>query len=101
MATGLTKDGLLAVFPGMKTNDVVAVLGKPLYVENDAWIFSEPGVCGQGLEVYVLIQSNQVRSVGVENHDLGIYWWREKERGPTIMDEILLNRLPGTNRNGS
>jgi hypothetical protein len=90
-ASGLSREGLLSLRPGMTTNQVTRAIGEPLRRRTEPgrnqviWIYSEPGFCLEGLEVYVLMQGGNVYSVHIEHFDLGVFLCDE-HACPRILD---------------
>lgn len=98
IASGLSREGLLSLRPGMTTNQVTRAVGEPLQRRAEPgrnqviWIYGEPGFCLEGLEVYVLMQEGKVDSVHIEHFDLGVYLCDE-HACPRVLDNDKLEKL--------
>ena len=90
---GVTREGLLAVHPGMPSGELVTLIGEPILKRSDVWIYGMPGIRGNGLEIYVGMSNGRVSEIGVEDHDLGVYAYRENMK-PELWKPNLLNQLP-------
>jgi len=88
---GVSRDGVLAVRPGMTKEQVVALLGQPICRRSEGsegllsgvspgggkelWVYGQPSpVVGGGFEIYVHMAGNRMMSIAVERFDLGVYY---------------------------
>lgn len=94
IGASVTKDGLLALRPGMTEDQVVALIGAPICEhtsrigarsgvpgqDSALWLYARPSpVFGGGFEIYVRLKAGRLTSVGVEEFDLGIYGCDESQ----------------------
>lgn len=111
LGRGVTKEGLLALRPGMAEKEVLALLGSPLCEGKDygpaqegqkypwlgtwTWTYGKPSplLLGAGLEIYLKMKDGVLASVYVEHYDLGVYKCDIREC-PKIWKPWLLDRLP-------
>jgi hypothetical protein len=112
LAKGVTRAGLLALRPGMSENEIVKLIGEPLYKRRMfgahpigqksqwtgewAWIYGEQGLFGfyGGLEISVGIEHGRLVSAGAERYDLGV-WWCKPRQCPVVWDQDALAELRG------
>lgn len=93
IAEGITKEGLLAIHPGMAGEVVVALVGEPISKKDGTWIYGKPSILDNGLEIFINMSNSRVSAVSVEDHDLGVYSYQENGKQEIWKDE-LLEQLP-------
>lgn len=96
VAPSLSYNQFIGIAPGTLTDDVLRAIGAPISISVIGnvvcMIYAEQSMLGLGFEAAICCRSGQVTSVGVERHDLGLYWWREGEASPQMKDEKSLRR---------
>lgn len=107
IASGVSREQLLRVRPGMTSSAVAALLGPPLAksrpgkrpawdpscVEEESWIYAEPGLLGGGFEIGARFCERKLSRVAAERHDLGFFWCKPGEC-PVIWNEKDWELLP-------
>ena len=85
-APGLSREGVLSLRPGMTTDEVTKRIGEPLQRRKspsrdgqEIWVYGEPGLCLEGLEVYAIMEYGNLYSVSIEHFDLGAYRCNRQE----------------------
>jgi hypothetical protein len=108
LAAGVTRNGILALRPGMSEERIVALVGRPLFErrlvadannnrqtsEETTWLYSRTGLFGQGLQVYLSIQHEALAGVYVEDSDLLVYRCDTQKCPETIWKPEVLDLLP-------
>ena len=110
LARDINREGLMSLRPGMTGNEVVALIGKPLYTQenyrpvptgtppeealdgSESWIYGAPGVLDGGLEVSLRMDAGILAAAGAELYDLGVYRCDQVEC-PVILDQKALGCL--------
>jgi hypothetical protein len=85
MASGVTKEKLLSVRPGLEEQELTSGLGEPLRKDRVGdvdgredpgvieWIYAEANSYGLGYKIRIRLRDRVVASVEVKRHDLGVY----------------------------
>lgn len=108
LAAGVTRNGILALRPGMSEERIVTLIGRPLFErrlvadannnrrapDGTTWQYSRTGLFGQGLQVYLSIQQGTLAGVYVEDSDLLVYRCDTQECPESIWKPEVLDRLP-------
>ncbi len=95
VAAGVSKEGLLALRPGMAEAEIHRLLGEPLsrrerleyetkghgMTPSDEWewIYARPNSVGGGFAISVITRGGRLQSASVKRDDFGVYLCREGE----------------------
>lgn len=113
VAKGLTKEGLLALRPGMSTMQILSILGEPLFERRnysgelsakeiaETWVYRRPGVFGLGTHVYLSVINGQLTGAYVEDSDLLVFRCDAQKCPDTPWRPEILDRLPTTAKKGA
>lgn len=111
LGSGVTKEGLLALRPGMTEGQIIRLIGqpiskhktygphptgeKPVWEGNWSWTYGEQGFLelGPGFEISVGFKDGRMTGAGAERFDLGIWRCRENEC-PVVWNKEEFARLP-------
>ena len=78
IAHGITKEKILSLKIGMDKNQVMNILGDPLYLDNTTGgnylVYATPGFLGAGVEINLKINNNLLYGIYIEESDLPIYY---------------------------
>lgn len=112
LGSEVTRQGLLALRPGMSEAEVIYWIGEPLFkrrkhgyhpIGDDpiwngewSWIYGEQGFFdfGPGFEISVGMKGGRLVAAGAERFDLGI-WWCNQKACPVVWDKDQFEALPG------
>ena len=109
LAAGVSKEGILALRPGMAEAEVHRLLGEPLQKRERLayetkgvgmaptgeweWIYAQPNSVGGGFTISVVTRAGALQSASVKRDDFGIYTCREGScplfwKDPSALDKL-------------
>jgi len=111
LGSGVTREGLLALRPGLTEAQVIQLIGKPISRHKTyrphpigektawegqwSWIYGEQGFLdfGPGYEISVGFRDGRMTGAAAERFDLGI-WWCWESACPVVWNKEAFAELP-------
>ncbi len=109
LASGITKEGILQIRPGMKEADVLLGLGRPLFEDrfvavvqgpdnrplpgSVTWVYAKHGFLETGWDISVAFVDGMVISVWAEDRESLVYRCNE-QKCPDVVRPRQVDRLP-------